>query len=52
MHLSSRNDGTIAPAAMVAAAKALAKAEADLVVITKAEVVAAKNTQSDLQDHH
>jgi hypothetical protein len=38
----SAHDGIIAAEANVAAAKALAKAEADLIVITKAEVVAAK----------
>ena len=38
----SAHDGIIAAEAKVAAAKALAKAEADLVVITKAEAVAAK----------
>ena len=38
----SAHDGIIAAEAKVAAAKALAKAEADLTVITKAEVVAAK----------
>ena len=38
----SAHDGIIAAEAKVAAAKALAKAEADLAVITKAEVVSAK----------
>jgi hypothetical protein len=38
----SAHDGIIAAEAKAAAAKALAKAEADLVVITKAEAVAAK----------
>ena len=38
----SAHDGIVAAEATAAAAKALAKAEADLVVITKAEAVAAK----------
>ena len=38
----SAHDGIVAAEAKAAAAKALAKAEADLVVITKAEVVAAE----------
>jgi len=41
-HALSAHDGIVAAEATAAAAKALAKAEADLVVITKAEAVAAK----------